>query len=213
MQFIDLFLHTEKHLGDFLQAYGIWIYALLFMIIFMETGLVVTPFLPGDSLLFAVGALSANTTGMNIWILTGLLIAAAIIGNMVNYSIGRWVGPKVFHGGNRWLKQEHLIRAHAFYEKYGGKAIVLTRFAPIIRTFVPFVAGIATMDYRKFLFFNIVGGVAWVALFLLGGFYLGNLPGVKKHFEIVILLIIGVSLLPIAYEVVRGFLARKNKAL
>ncbi|MEO6052549.1 MAG: DedA family protein [Chthoniobacterales bacterium] len=210
MEFIDIFLHTEKHLGAFLQAYGTWIYVLLFMIIFMETGLVITPFLPGDSLLFAVGALSASVAGLNIWILLPLLIAAAIIGNMVNYSLGRWMGPKVFHQGNKWFKQEHLMKAHGFYEKHGGRAIVLTRFAPIIRTFVPFVAGIGAMDYRKFLFFNIVGGVAWVVLFVVGGYFMGNIPIVKKNFEIVIILIIVVSLLPVFFEAWKGWRERKK---
>ncbi|MEO8205176.1 MAG: DedA family protein [Chthoniobacterales bacterium] len=210
MQFIDLFLHTEKHLSAFLQAYGVWVYVLLFAIIFLETGLVVTPFLPGDSLLFAVGALAASTGQMDIWILVPLLIAAAIIGDMVNYSMGRWMGPKVFHQGNKWFKQEHLMKAHAFYEKHGGKAIVLARFVPIIRTFVPFVAGIGTMDYRKFLFFNITGGVAWVSLFLLAGFFMGNLPMVKTNFKIVILLIIVVSILPIVFEMWKGF--RESRA-
>lgn len=208
MHFLDFFLHIDKHLDAFFHAYGMGIYALLFLIIFAETGLVVTPFLPGDSLLFAMGALTAATTGLNIWVLAALLVFAAIFGNVVNYSIGRWIGPKVFHEGNRWFKREYLLRAHGFYEKYGGKAIVLTRFVPIIRTFVPFVAGVGTMDYGKFMLFNVVGGVAWVGFFLLGGFYLGNLPGVKNNMHIIVLLIIFVSLLPVAFEIAKGFLSR-----
>ncbi len=199
-QFIDFLLHAENHLETFIRNYGNWIYALLFAIIFCETGLVVTPFLPGDSLLFAVGTLAAR--GLMDWkILVPLLLAAGIIGDSVNYSIGKWIGPKVFRFKSRWFfKQEHLQKAHAFYEKYGGRAIILARFVPIVRTFAPFVAGIGTMDYRKFFFFNVTGAILWVGLFLGGGYLFGLHPLVQKNMKLVILGIIIVSVLPIVWE-------------
>ncbi len=200
MQWIDFFLHAEEHLRDFIVQYGGFVYLLLFLIIFCETGFVVTPFLPGDSLLFAVGALAAEQW-MDIRVLTVLLLVAAILGDTVNYWIGWYIGPKIFHDETgRWLNKEHLFRAHAFYEKYGGKAIILARFVPVIRTFAPFVAGIATMNYRKFLLYNIVGGIAWICLFLLGGFFLGNLPIIKSNFKWMIMFIIVVSIMPIVIE-------------
>ncbi len=200
MEFIDFILHAEVHLREFLVAYGLWIYLLLFLIIFAETGLVVTPFLPGDSLLFTLGIMAAEGL-LDIQALFGLLLAAAILGDTVNYSIGAWVGPRAFHyPDSRWLRREHLTRAHAFYEKYGGKAIVLARFVPIVRTFAPFVAGIGTMEYRRFILFNVTGGLAWISLFLLGGYYLGNLPGVKSNMKLIVVLIVLVSVMPIVYE-------------
>jgi membrane-associated protein len=205
---IDLFLHFDAHLAEFVDTYGAWVYALLFLIIFAETGLVVTPFLPGDSLLFAAGALAA-TGAFDIWLLVPLLIAAAILGDGVNYAIGDAVGPRIFTSIDRtsfWqrmLNRDHLARAHAFFEKYGGKAIVLGRFVPIVRTFVPFVAGAGTMTYSHFALYNVAGGVIWVAVCTLGGYAFGNVPVVRDNFTLVALGIVAVSLLPIAVEFVR----------
>jgi len=208
MEFLDFLLHAEKYLKVFLETYGYWIYMLLFVIVFCETGLVVTPFLPGDSLLFTAGALAAQGF-VDVHILFWILFAAAVLGDTVNYWIGWWLGPKVFHyQNNRWLNKEYLERAHAFYEKYGGKAIILARFVPIVRTFAPFVAGIGTMNYPKFILFNIVGGLAWVLLFLFGGYFLGNLPQVKNNLTLLVIIIIVVSVLPIVYEWVK---ARRKK--
>lgn len=199
-EFIEFILNAENHLREFTANYGIWVYALLFLIIFCETGLVVTPFLPGDSLLFAIGALAAQEI-MDINILWPLLIVAGILGDSVNYSIGKWMGPKVFHYENsRFFRKDYLMRAHAFYEKYGGRAIVLARFVPIIRTFAPFVAGIGTMTYRKFFFYNVFGAILWVGIFLGAGYFFGNLPFVKSNMKVIILAIIIVSVLPIVWE-------------
>jgi membrane-associated protein len=205
---IDLFLHFDKHLAEFVQAYGVWVYAALFAIIFAETGLVVTPFLPGDSLLFAAGALAA-TGAFSIWVLLPLLTIAAILGDAVNYAVGNAVGPRVFTSGDRtsllhrMLNRDHLVRAHAFFEKYGGKAIVLGRFVPIVRTFVPFVAGAGTMSYSAFAFYNVSGAILWVGICALGGYAFGNVPIVRDNFTLVALGIIAFSLLPIAVEFVR----------
>ena len=205
---IDLFLHFDKHLAEFVQTYGVWVYGLLFLIIFAETGLVVTPFLPGDSLLFAAGALAA-TGAFNIWILVPLLIVAAVIGDAVNYSVGNAVGPRVFTSMDRasiWhrlLNRDHLDKAHAFFEKYGGKAIILGRFVPIVRTFVPFVAGAGTMTYSTFALYNVTGGVIWVGICTLGGYAFGNVPVVRENFTLVALGIVFVSLLPILVEFLR----------
>jgi membrane-associated protein len=203
---IDFFLHAENHLVEFIQNYGLWIYALLFAIIFCETGLVVTPFLPGDSLLFAVGALAARPEmGLRVEIITPILLAAAILGDSVNYSIGKWIGPRVFHfESNRFFNRNHLLKAHEFYEKYGGRAIILARFVPIVRTFAPFVAGVGTMNYAKFIIYNVTGAVLWVGLFVGGGFLFGNMPLVQKNMKLVILAIIIVSVLPIAWEFVKA---------
>jgi len=199
---IDFALHLDKHLNDLAASMGGYLYALLFLIIFAETGLVITPFLPGDSLLFAVGAL-ASTPGspINLPLTILLLSVAAILGDAVNYSIGYKLGPKVFSRDNsRLLNKKHLIYAHEFYEKYGGKTIILARFIPIIRTFAPFIAGIGKMSYPKFALYNITGGIAWVILLTLAGHYFGQVAFVKKHFEIVILAIIVISVLPALYE-------------
>lgn len=201
--FSDLFLHLDKHLDAVLAQYGTWVYLLLFVIVFCETGLVVTPFLPGDSLLFAAGALAARG-GIDVWILLVLLIAAAIIGDTVNYWLGAWIGPRAFSGEIRLLKKEYLDRTHRFYERHGGKTIILARFIPIIRTFAPFVAGIGAMNYPRFITYNVVGGIGWVASFLLVGYYFGNLSFVKEHFSLIILAIIIISVLPIAFEVLRA---------
>jgi membrane-associated protein len=210
---VDFTLHLDKYLDKVMAASGLWPYVILFLIIFCETGLVVTPFLPGDSLLFAVGTLTAPReaapTALRLEMILPLLIVAAILGDTVNYWIGHRLGPRVFHREDvRFLNRRHLNRTHAFYEKHGGKTIVLARFIPIIRTFAPFVAGVGAMTYPRFLVYNIVGGVAWVTIFLLGGHFFGNLPVVKRNFTLVILAIIVLSLLPPAIEVLRHRFAR-----
>ena len=206
-QFIDFLLHAENHLVWFIQNYGMWVYVLLFLIIFCETGLVVTPFLPGDSLLFTVGALAARPDmGLRLEIITPLLLVAGIVGDSVNYSIGKWIGPRVFQfESRRFFNKNHLLKAHAFYEKYGGRAIILARFVPIVRTFVPFVAGVGSMTYRKFIAYNIIGGFVWIYFFVYAGFMFGNQPFVQKNFKLVILAIIVLSILPIAYEFWRAW--------
>jgi membrane-associated protein len=209
--FIDLVLHLDKHLVDLLTDYHAWIYAILFAVIFCETGLVVTPFLPGDSLLFAVGALAAIDTSatLNAPLLFVLLAAAAVLGNTLNYSIGRAIGPPAFSGRYRLLKVEYLHRTEDFFKRHGGMAVALSRFMPIIRTFAPFVAGVGRMPYGRFQGYNLMGGIAWVALFLWGGYLFGNIPVVKQNFGIVTILIILVSLLPL---VVTFFRSRTSAA-
>ena len=198
---IDLFLHLDVRLAELVGRYGVWVYALLFAIIFAETGLVVTPFLPGDSLLFAAGAIAA-TGALDIRLLFLLLAGAAILGNTVNYSIGHFIGPRVFRADatHRLLNRQHLDRAHAFFEKYGGMAVVLTRFVPIIRTFVPFVAGAGAMRYAAFAMYNVLGGVLWVGICLGAGYAFGNVPVVKKNFSLVAIGIVAVSLIPMVVE-------------
>jgi membrane-associated protein len=204
----DFLLHFDKHLLDFVAAYGLWVYALLFAIVFAETGFVVTPFLPGDSLLFAAGALAA-TGGLNWWVLTVLLIVAAFTGNAVNYAIGRFVGPRIFSAtddtgiSQKLLNREHLHRAHAFFEQYGGKAVVLSRFVPIVRTFLPFVAGAAQMSAAAFGAYNLAGAVGWVVLCVGAGMLFGNVPVVKQNFSLVTIGIVAVSVLPMVVEYVR----------
>lgn len=194
--FIDLFLHLDKHLAELISQYGTWTYCILFVVVFCETGLVVTPLLPGDSLLFATGAL-ASTGALNVHLTAVLLIIAAILGDTVNYWIGHKVGPKVFHEEkSRFFKKEYLDRTHAFYEKHGGKTIIFARFIPIIRTFAPFVAGIGSMSYGKFFAYNVIGAIAWVLSFVYAGFYFGNIPIVKRNFTLVILAIIVISMMP-----------------
>ena len=199
---IDVFLHLDRHLGEFVQAHGAWTYGMLFAIVFLETGIVVTPFLPGDSLLFACGALVA-TGALEPLPLLLVLTTAAILGDTVNYSIGKAIGPRAFSGQMRFLKKEHLDRTRAFYERHGGKTIFLARFVPIIRTFAPFVAGIGTMPYARFAAYNVVGGVVWVGSCVGAGYLFGNIPVVKDNFSLVVLGIIVVSLLPIVVEYVR----------
>lgn len=209
MEFLlDLFLHFDRHLAEFVAAYGAWVYAVLFLIVFAETGLVITPFLPGDSLLFAAGALSAagalDPVGLSV-----LLVGAAVLGDAVNYAIGRWVGPHVFTASDdrgwshRLLNRDHLARAHEFFERYGGKAVVLGRFVPIVRTFVPFVAGAASMTYPRFAFYNVTGAIAWVGICMGAGYAFGNVPAVKNNFTFVALGIVAVSLLPMVVEYIR----------
>jgi membrane-associated protein len=207
--FIDLVLHLDKHLTELVANYHLWVYAIIFLIVFCETGLVVTPFLPGDSLLFALGALAAvDQTGTlhapAIWL---LLTLAAVLGNEVNFRVGRAIGPRAFSGGLRWLKQEYLIRTQQFYDKHGGKTIILSRFIPIIRTFAPFVAGVGQMRRRRFAAYNVVGGFAWVTLFIWGGYLFGNVPLVKQNFGLVTIGIVVVSVLP----VVVGLLKKEKK--
>ena len=201
-QLIDLVLHLDKHLAELSNNLGGWLYIILFAVVFCETGLIVTPFLPGDSLLFAVGALIAiPETNLSFPLMFVLLTTAAIMGDAVNYSIGRKLGPKVFQSEtSRLLNRNHLLKAQAFYDKYGGKAIFLARFLPIVRTFAPFVAGIGKMNYWRFWMFNVCGGICWVGIFLVAGYFVGNIPVVKKNFSLVTLGIIVVSVLPVVYE-------------
>lgn len=198
---IDFIFHLDKHLNFAIQNFGTWTYLLLFGIIFAETGLVITPFLPGDSLLFATGAIAA-TGAMDVKLLFALLAAAAIIGDSVNYAIGKFFGSHIIERyAGRLIKKEHLDRTHNFYEKYGAKTIVLARFVPIVRTFAPFVAGIGKMSYMRFLIYNIFGGILWVAIFVFGGFYFGNMPIIKSNFTLAIFAIVVISILPVAIEV------------
>jgi membrane-associated protein len=202
---VDLFLHVDQHLNEWAATLGVWLYVVLFLIIFCETGLVVTPFLPGDSLLFAVGALAAaDGSPLKLPWLIGSLIVAAVTGDAVNYYLGRRFGERFFRYENsRLFKKKHLVRTQHFYAKYGGKTIILARFIPIIRTFAPFVAGMGKMEYRRFAIYNVAGGVVWVATFLCGGYFLGNSDTVKKNFHLIIVAIIIISVLPAAIEFLR----------
>ncbi len=199
---IDLFLHLDKHLNEIIVQYGALTYGILFLVIFAETGLVFTPFLPGDSLLFAAGTFAAIGS-FNVHILFLLLSAAAIIGDSVNYWVGQYIGLKLFEKKSRFLKKEYLERTHKFYEKHGGKTIILARFIPIVRTFAPFVAGIGAMTYSKFIAYNIIGAIIWCAIFIYGGYFFGNLSFVKNNFSFVILAIIFISILPMLIEYIR----------
>jgi membrane-associated protein len=200
---IDLFLHLDHHLGQLIAQYGTWTHLILFLIVFCETGLVVTPFLPGDSLLFAAGTFAA-LGALDLWLVVVLLIVAAIAGDTVNYWIGAYIGPRAFRGDIRFLRKEYLDRTHAFYEKHGGKTIIMARFVPIIRTFAPFVAGVGAMSYPKFVVYNVVGAVLWVGMFVLGGYFFGNITAVRENFTLVILAIIAISVLPIVVEAMRA---------
>lgn len=205
--FFDIVIHLDRYLAGIIQTYGPLTYAILFLIIFMETGFVVTPFLPGDSLLFAAGALS-TTGAMDVIWLFFLLSFAAILGDTVNYWIGYVVGPKIFYKKDvRFLNRDYLLKTYNFYEKYGGKVIILARFIPIIRTFAPFVAGIGRMTYWRFLSFNVIGGIIWISIFIFGGYLFGNIPVVKENFGLVVLVIILLSIIPLAFE----FLNKKKK--
>ena len=208
---IDFVLHIDQHLIELTQTYGLWIYAILFLIVFCETGLVVTPFLPGDSLLFAAGAVAA-LGGMNVHIAAALLLAAAVIGDAVNFAIGKYFGEKLFaKPDSRMFKREYLDKTHAFYEKYGGKTIILARFVPIVRTFAPFVAGMGNMHYGRFIRYNIIGALMWVGLLTYAGYFFGELPVVKNNFGLVVIGIIVVSVLPMAVEIAKAKWGKKAK--
>lgn len=209
-ELLELLLHVDQYLDKLSADYGQWLYGILFLIVFVETGLVIMPFLPGDSLLFAAGALSARGH-LNVWLLGVLLIVAAIIGDSVNYAVGRYFRDFLARGGKlRLVKQSHLDRTHAFFEKYGGRAIIYARFVPIVRTMAPFCAGVGTMNYPRFFAYNVIGAHVWVILFLAAGYIFGDVPVVKKNFSLVILGIIVVSVLPIAYEWGKHFLATRK---
>jgi membrane-associated protein len=208
----DIFLHLDEYLGEVIRNYGVWTYGLLFLVIFMETGLVITPFLPGDSLIFASGTF-AGFGDLNVWILFILLSGAAILGDTVNYWIGHYIGPKAFSGNNRFLKKEYLDRTHAFYERHGGKTIILARFVPIVRTFAPFVAGVGAMSYGKFITYNLVGGIAWVAIFLFMGYFFGRQDFVQNNFSLVVIMIIGISVLPMVYEYLKSRRSAQAKSV
>jgi membrane-associated protein len=207
---VDFVLHLDVHLGDIIQRYGVHTYALLFLIVFLETGVVVTPILPGDSLLFAAGSF-AGLGALRLWPVFAVCCAAAILGDSANYAIGAYLGPKVFHyPKSRFFNPEHLRKTHEFYEKYGGKTIIIARFIPIIRTFAPFVAGVGKMSYGRFLSYNVVGGLLWVSVCVFAGYFFGNLSFVKKNFSVVILAIIVISLLPAVFEYLKHRAERKR---
>jgi membrane-associated protein len=202
---INFILHLDVHLIAFVTAYGAWTYALLFIIVFCETGLFFTPLLPGDSLLFASGALSAGSTdALNVHVLFFLLVLSSVMGNTLNYYIGKWLAPKVFRSGNSWIfNKKHIEKAHHFYERYGGKTIIIARFIPIVRTFAPFIAGIGYMTFRQFLFFSIIGALLWIGILVYGSYVFGNIPIVKQHFSLVIVAIVFLSILPAIIEYMR----------
>ncbi len=201
---IDFVLHIDQHLIEIVHDYQMWTYLILFLIIFAETGLVVTPILPGDSLLFATGAVVAKPeSGLSIVLMCGLLAIAAVLGDLVNYHIGKFIGVKAFSGNYKLLKKEYLLKTHEFYEKHGGKTIIYARFVPIIRTFAPFVAGVGSMSYAKFASFNVVGGIAWISSFLFLGYFFGGFPVIKENFTLVIFAIIFISILPPIIEIIR----------
>ena len=208
---LDLFLHLDKHLAAIIQQYGAVTYVFLFAIIFMETGLVITPFLPGDSLLFAAGTFAAIGS-LNLWLLFILLSVAAIVGDTVNYWIGNKLGERAYKGEIKFIKKEHIERTHAFFEKHGGKTIFLARFVPIVRTFAPFAAGASKMSYSYFFSYNIFGGLVWVALFTFAGYFFGNIPIVRENFELVIVAILVISVLPIGYEWLKARQENKKAA-
>jgi len=207
LQLVDMILHVDKFLGQFVQDYGVWVYGILFAIVFAETGLVVLPFLPGDSLLFIAGAMCA-TGAMNEWVLAGLLLTAAVTGNTVNYLVGSWIGPKVFDHHWRFLDQQALRRTHDFYERHGGKTLVMARFIPIVRTFAPFVAGVSQMTFARFQMFNLIGALVWVFGLVFGGYYFGNLPFIKQYLNLIVLAGIGAAVVPLVlgglWKLVRG---------
>lgn len=211
-QLIDFFLHLDQYLAEIIQNFGVWTYLILFAVIFAETGFVITPFLPGDSLLFAAGTLAALPgSPLNVILLWFVLFAAAVLGDTVNYWIGNKIGPRVFEQDYRFLKREYLEQTQAFYEKHGGKTIVLARFVPIVRTFAPFVAGVGTMNYTRFLTFNVFGAFIWTALFVFLGYFFGNIPFVQANFELAIIAIIFISVLPMVYEWLKHRSSNKNE--
>lgn len=209
--FVDLFLHLDTHLSGVIAQYGSWTYGILFLIIFCETGLVVTPFLPGDSLLFAAGTFGGMGS-LNPGLLFVLLFSASVLGDSCNYWVGRMIGPRAFSGTLRFLKREHLDKTRGFYDRHGRKTVILARFLPIIRTFAPFVAGVGEMPYSRFVAFSLIGSAAWVGLFVGAGYFFGNLPVVREHFSVVVMGIIAISLLPMALEVGKGWWAARRGA-
>lgn len=211
-QLLNFVLHIDEHLITFVTNYGVWTYILLFLIIFCETGIILTPFLPGDSLLFAAGALSASApTALNVHLLFILLVPASVIGNGVSYLTGKWLGPKVFRTQHSWLfNQKHIDTAHRFYERYGGKTMIIARFIPIVRTFAPFVAGIGYMTYRQFFIFNLIGAASWMGLILYGSYWFGNIPVVKQHFSLVIVAIVILSITPVLVELSRRYITKES---
>ena len=212
-QILDFVLHLQEHLHAFTRDYGFWVYVLLFAIIFAETGLVVTPFLPGDSLLFAVGAIAANpASGLSFWLACGVMLVAAILGDSVNYSIGRFAGDKLSKRYPKLIKPAYLAKTREFFDRYGGKTIIIARFVPIVRTFAPFVAGSGSMDYKKFMYFNVTGAILWIGLLVPAGWFFGGLPWVKKNFELVVLGIIFISILPMVVEILREWMKLKKAA-
>ena len=210
---VDFIVHIDRHLAEIIASYGLWTYAVLWLIIFAETGLVVTPFLPGDSLLFAAGTFCAKPeTGLNVHLMAVLLWVAAVLGDTVNYWLGSRIGPAVFKREDSvFLRKKHLERAHAFFEKYGGRAIILARFVPIVRTFVPFVAGVGRMHYGRFIAYNVLGGFIWIYFFLYAGYWFGGLPFIQRNFKLVILAIIIISVLPIVWETWRAWQEAKRE--
>ena len=209
MDLLDIVLHLDVHLLEWVQAYGVWIYAILFAIIFSETGFVVTPFLPGDSLLFVAGAIAAAGGGLDVHVLALVLMAAAVLGNSVNYAIGRWLGKTFFRDqGSKWLNPAHLDKAHAFYERHGGKAVVISRFLPIVRTYVPFVAGMAAMSAKAYTAYNVAGGFLWVGSLTYAGYFFGNIPWIKGNLTAIIVGIVAVSLAPLAIAYLKSRRAR-----
>ena len=213
MELFDFSLHVDDHLLEFIRNYGVWIYAILFLIIFVETGLVVMPFLPGDSLLFAAGALAASTGAMDPWVLGILLFIAAVLGDTLNYHIGRFIGPRVFEMNSRFINKAHLSKTHEFFERHGGKTIIFARFIPFARTFAPFVAGAGSMNYKFFLTYNVIGALCWVASFITLGYLFGNMPMVKDNFTHLIFGIIILSVLPGIFAFIRQKLSNKRQVL
>lgn len=214
MELIDFILHVDQHLVEFINDYGLWVYAILFLIIFVETGLVVMPFLPGDSLLFAAGMLAAQPNGLNVWLLIVILLVAAILGDSLNYTIGNQFGDKLTKiklSGKQLIKDEHIAKTNQFYEKYGAKTIVIARFVPIVRTLAPFVGGIGKMHYATFITYNVIGALLWVVGVTLAGYFLGNIPLIRDNFSKVVLLIIFISVVPIIVEVIKERFFNKNQ--
>ncbi len=210
MDLLNFILHVDEHLFEFITNYGTWIYAILFLIIFVETGLVVMPFLPGDSLLFAAGALAASTGAMNPWLLIFLLFIAAVAGDTLNYHIGKYIGPRVFELDSKFINKQHLLKTHEFFERHGGKTIIFARFIPFARTFAPFVAGAGSMNYKFFLTYNVIGGFLWIASFITLGYLFGNMPIIKDNFTYLIFGIIILSVLPAIVGFIRHKFASKS---
>ncbi len=209
LEIVQFILHIDQHLASFIADYGLWTYAILFIIVFCETGLIVTPLLPGDSLLFATGALAAGSD-LNMGLIIPLLISAALLGDTVNYTVGRFFGQKIAASGFRFLNKQHLAKTHKFYESYGPKAIIIARFVPIMRTFVPFVAGVADMGYRRFILYSFFAALLWVGVVTCSGYWFGGLPVVREHFSLAVIMVIFLSILPIICEVTKSYIIKKQ---